>query len=87
MNLKNLIRCKTKLSKNILILNIILLTSVISANNSFTISQSELSITKLNWATYPLNSWGYHHVEDVTETIQISRGEGAVYPLEVYDLP
>jgi len=38
-------------------------------------------VTKANWFTGPYNRWGLQHVRQIAPTIEISRGDGPVYPL------
>jgi CubicO group peptidase (beta-lactamase class C family) len=43
--------------------------------------EPKLGVSTSNWIAPPYNRWGFHHVQDLTRTALISRGEGPVLEL------
>jgi hypothetical protein len=47
----------------------------------------EARVTKANWFMGPYNRWGLQHVRQIAPTIEISRGDGPVFPLPAKSEP
>src|SRR5438445_6811950 len=43
--------------------------------------EPKLGVSTSNWIAPPYNRWGFHHVQDLTRTARISRGDGPVMEL------
>lgn len=47
----------------------------------------EARVDKSNWFVGPYNRWGLQHIREITSTIEISRGNGAIHPLPPTPMP
>jgi CubicO group peptidase (beta-lactamase class C family) len=52
-----------------------------TATLSERIVEPTLGVSTSNWLAPPYNRWGFHHVQDLTRTERISRGDGPVREL------
>jgi len=57
------------------------LTRASSAPVTERVVEPTLGVSTSNWIAPPYNRWGFHHVQDLTRTARISRGDGPVMEL------